>query len=49
MLVPLTIALCLTLMMLAVFQFDEKVVQNLPKDNKFRKWWNRHVADRYPD
>jgi hypothetical protein len=49
MVVALTIALCLTFLMLGVLQIDSKIVQDLPENNKFKKWWNKHIADRYPD
>jgi hypothetical protein len=49
MLAALITAFCLTLRMLAVLQIDSKIVQNLPENNRFKKWWNRHVATRHPD
>jgi|694.fasta_scaffold15005_13 hypothetical protein len=49
MLAALITAFCLTLLMLAVLQIDSKIVQNLPENNRFKKWWNRHVATRHPD
>ncbi len=49
MLAALITAFCLTLLMLAVLQIDSKIVQNLSENNRFKKWWNRHVATRHPD
>lgn len=49
MLAALVTACCLTLLMIAVLEVDSKIIQNLPEDNKFKKWWNKHVASRHPD
>lgn len=31
-----------------MFVLDQKVIRKLPEENKFRKWWKRHLIDDYP-
>lgn len=32
----------------AVFYIECRIVQDLPNDNRFRKWWRKHVVGHSP-
>ena len=48
MLILSILALCSVFFIGAVMFIDCKIVADLPEDNKFRKWWKRHIADSGP-
>jgi hypothetical protein len=29
--------------MIGMFLFDDKVISNLPDDNRFKKWWRKNL------
>jgi hypothetical protein len=37
------IILALLILMGAVFFIECKIVEDLPEDNEFKKWWRKHI------
>jgi len=42
-------ALASVLFIGAVMFIDCKIVEDLPEDNKFRKWWRKNVVGQGPE
>lgn len=49
MLVLSIIAAIMLVIMGAVLFVECKVVEDLPEDNEFKKWWRRHIMDADPE
>ena len=48
MLIISIIALISLFLMGAMLFIDCKIVEDLPNDNEFRKWWKKHLIDVKP-
>lgn len=31
-----------------IFDFDTRIVSNVSRDNKFVRWWRKHIIDEEP-
>jgi hypothetical protein len=33
----------------AILFIDCKIIEDLPENNEFKKWWKKHIIARYPE